>query len=101
MFRIGKSKGTWAKLAKQREASSWFDFADDVEDSSNDGSLFSAVDGLPEEIRMNSYLRDTANNPYDMELASDMDTWLQSKPAHERAAIAANLANGAFEYVCR
>lgn len=90
-----------ATLAKQREAASWFDFADDVEDSSNDGSLFSVVDGLPEEIRIDSYLKDTANNPYGMELAPDMDSWLQSKPAHERAAIRANLANGAFEYICR
>lgn len=90
-----------ATLAKQREAASWFDFADEIDDSSNDGSLFSAVDALPQEIRMDSYLRDTSNNPYDMELAPDMDSWLQSKPAHERAAIAANLANGAFEYICR
>lgn len=99
----------------RREAAAWFnDSTDDIgmisdadEDIvTNDEDLddiegFSSIEGLPQEIRMTDYINDTKNNPYGLQLVSDMDSWLQSIPYHERAAMASNLNSGALEYLCQ
>ena len=53
------------------------------------------------EIAIDSYLNDTQDNPYGLQLASDMDSWLQSIPPHNRPALAAQMTTGAIQYICR
>lgn len=79
------------------------DLAEDLfaDDNINDEDLFSKVEGTPEEIIIDEYLKDTKDNPNGLQLAPDIDTWLQSIPAHNRSAMASEMARGAVKYSCR
>lgn len=79
------------------------DLAEDpfADDNINDEDLFSKVEGAPDEIISDSYLKDTKDNPNGLQLAPDIDTWLQSIPPHNRPAMASQMARGAVKYSCR
>ena len=73
-----------------------FDVLDD------DGLVeFSSIEGVDSEIKFNTYLDNPQSNPYGFTLAPTIDDYLQSFPPNERARIAAELAAGKVEYLCR
>lgn len=72
-----------------------------IDDTLSEDEAFSRVEGTPEEITIDSYLNDTQDNPYGLQLAPDMDSWLQSIPPHNRPALAAQMTAGAIQYICR
>jgi len=72
-----------------------------IDDTLGEDEAFSRVEGTPEEIAIDSYLNDTQDNPYGLQLAPDMDSWLQSIPPHNRPALAAQMTTGAIQYICR
>ena len=75
---------------------------DILEDLDNiDIGDFSKIEGTPEEIRSESYLQNTKDNPNGLSLASDIDIWLQGIAPHNRPAMLSEMANGGLEYSCR
>ena len=74
-------------------------FINDMMD--DDITSFSTIEGVSEEVKFNSFLDDTKNNPYGFKLAPTVDDYLQSIPMEYRAKIAAELDAGRVEYLCR
>ena len=74
-----------------------FTILDDI----NELTDFSSIEGVDTEIRFNAYLDNPQNNSYGFTLAPTIDDYLQSFPSNERAKIAAEIATGRVEYLCR
>ena len=73
----------------------------DVLDDDDNLLDLSDIEGVDSEIKFNAYLDNPKSNPYGFTLAPTIDDYLQSFPPNERAAIAAELATGKVEYLCR
>ena len=89
------------EIIKENTGNNIFDEMDKSLDDIDIEPEFSELSGVFEETQFNAYLNNTENNPYGLRLAPNIDTYLQSLPTKQRAAVASELTKGRVKYLCQ
>ena len=72
-----------------------------IDESIYDDEQYSLFKPIPQNIRINNYLDNTADNPNGLDFAPNMDDWLKGVAPQDRAVLLREMQRGALEYLCR